>query len=255
MPVHRSANASGSPIQAVVRQVAALGSASQLRAWAHDTLDARASRARIESTAIMRPLRVVEPEHELDRASPAVLEFLRDSPLGDGAGFRAWVATTNPFDDGSPGGVEVLTFHGSKGREWHTVMLAGVEIEPGAPQVGEDRRGPRGGGTVALRRDDAGDRSSRRRPRPTARRLRPDAEPVHRRASRPASPSPLPRRRDTVEPAPIRCSRSSTTGARTGPANSTCSRASCAPTATSRRSPAIVRRRPRNWPTSPRSGR
>ena len=129
IPVRRSESAAGSPMQAVIRQVAALGSASQLRAWAHDTLDAPS----LDELASNRPrsrahLRVVEPEHELDRrVAHAVLEFLRDSPLGDGAGFRAWVATTNPFDDGSAGGVEVLTFHASKGREWHTVILAGVE--------------------------------------------------------------------------------------------------------------------------------
>jgi DNA helicase II / ATP-dependent DNA helicase PcrA len=129
LPVRRSESAAGSPMQAVIRQVAALGSASQLRAWAHDTLDAPS----VEDLAANRPrsrahLRVVEPEHELDRrVAHAVLEFLRDSPLGDGAAFRAWVATTNPFDDGSTGGVEVLTFHASKGREWHTVVVAGVE--------------------------------------------------------------------------------------------------------------------------------
>ncbi len=127
--VRRNESSAGSPMQAVIRQVASLGSASQLRAWAHDTLDAPTA----DEFASNRPrsrahLRVVEPEHELDRrVAHAVLEFLRDSPLGDGAGFRAWVATTNPFDDGSAGGVEVLTFHGSKGREWHTVVLAGVE--------------------------------------------------------------------------------------------------------------------------------
>ena len=127
--VRRSDSAAGSPMQAVIRQVSSLGSASQLRAWAHDTLDAPTA----DDVASNRPrarahLRVVEPEHELDRrVAHAVLEFLRDSPLGDGAGFRSWVATTNPFDDGSAGGVEVLTFHASKGREWHTVVLAGVE--------------------------------------------------------------------------------------------------------------------------------
>jgi DNA helicase-2/ATP-dependent DNA helicase PcrA len=57
----------------------------------------------------------------------AVLEFLRETPLGDGAGFRSWVATTDPFDDASGSGVELLTFHASKGREWHTVIVAGVE--------------------------------------------------------------------------------------------------------------------------------
>ena len=129
IPVRRSESAAGSPMQAVIRQVAALGSASQLRAWAHDTLDAPS----LDELANNRPrsrahLRIVEPEHELDRrVAHAVLQFLRDSPLGDGAGFRAWVATTNPFDDGTTGGVEVLTFHASKGREWHTVVLAGVE--------------------------------------------------------------------------------------------------------------------------------
>ncbi len=106
--VRRSASAAGSPVQAAVRQVAALGSASQLRAWAHDTIDALG--AEVEQ-----------------RVAAAVLDFLRETPLGDGAGFRSWVATTNPFDDGTPGGAEVLTFHGSKGREWHTVILAGVE--------------------------------------------------------------------------------------------------------------------------------
>ena len=118
VPVRRSASASGSPVQAVVRQVAALGSASQLRAWAHDTLDSYpGATASNDDTAR-------DIEH---RVAGAALDYLREAPLGDGAGFRAWFATTNPFDDGSPGGVEVLTFHGSKGREWHTVVLAGVE--------------------------------------------------------------------------------------------------------------------------------
>ena len=118
VPVRRSTSAFGSPIQAVVRQVAALGSASQLRAWAHDTLDAAPSlhSARDDGAADIER-----------RVAGATLDFLREIPLGDGAGFRAWVATTNPFDDGSPGGVEVLTFHASKGREWHTVVVAGVE--------------------------------------------------------------------------------------------------------------------------------
>ncbi len=39
----------------------------------------------------------------------------------------SWIATTNPFDDRSTDGVELLTFHGSKGREWHTVFVTGLE--------------------------------------------------------------------------------------------------------------------------------
>ncbi len=129
VPMRQSDSSSGSPVQATVRQVAALGSASQLRAWAHDTLDAPTA----EEITAGRPrsrshLRIVEPESDVDRrVAHAVLAFLREMSLGDGAGFRAWVATTNPFHDDTAGGVEVLTFHASKGREWHTVVLAGVE--------------------------------------------------------------------------------------------------------------------------------
>ena len=56
-----------------------------------------------------------------------MLEFLREQTLGDGAAFRAWVATTNPFEDASTEGVDLLTFHAAKGREWHTVVVSGVE--------------------------------------------------------------------------------------------------------------------------------
>ncbi|MEP6299466.1 MAG: 3'-5' exonuclease, partial [Ilumatobacter sp.] len=61
------------------------------------------------------------------RVATTLLDFLRDQPRGDGAEFRSWVATTNPFDDRSTDGVELLTFHAAKGREWHTVFVAGVE--------------------------------------------------------------------------------------------------------------------------------
>ena len=58
----------------------------------------------------------------------AVLEFLRDQPFGDGAELRTWVASTNPFaEPDDVVGVEVLTFHAAKGREWHTVVVTGVE--------------------------------------------------------------------------------------------------------------------------------
>ena len=58
----------------------------------------------------------------------AVLEFLRDQPFGDGAELRTWVASTNPFAEADDVvGVEVLTFHAAKGREWHTVVVTGVE--------------------------------------------------------------------------------------------------------------------------------
>ena len=121
--VRRNAAASGTPLQAAVRQAAALGSASRLRGWAHDILDGPPAPQSLRHRTDGRHDED-EPER---RVASSVLEFLREHPLGDGATFRAWVATTNPFDDRSTDGVDLLTFHGAKGREWHTVIAAGVE--------------------------------------------------------------------------------------------------------------------------------
>jgi DNA helicase-2/ATP-dependent DNA helicase PcrA len=56
----------------------------------------------------------------------AANEFLRDNPTGNGADLRAWVFATDPFGV-AEAGVELLTFHAAKGREWHTVHLIGCE--------------------------------------------------------------------------------------------------------------------------------
>ncbi len=151
VPVRRSATASGSPLEAAIRDASSNTSASGLRAWAHDTLDdidaLRSAQSDLDQLAETRAqpgrpssrpsgphasqvreatssLRLIEAER---RVATALLEFLRDQPRGDGAEFRAWIATTNPFDDRSTDGVELLTFHGSKGREWHTVFVTGLE--------------------------------------------------------------------------------------------------------------------------------
>lgn len=132
--VRRSATAAGTPLQAAVRQVSALGSASQLRAWAHDTLDAhdalvaaRAEQAVVTDRPNTRADKAVDDLEAERRVAAALLEYLRDQQLGNGAGFRAWVAMTNPFDEQSAGGVDLVSFHASKGREWHTVFVTGVE--------------------------------------------------------------------------------------------------------------------------------
>jgi DNA helicase-2/ATP-dependent DNA helicase PcrA len=149
LPVRRHATASGSALQTAVRQAAALGSASQLRGWAHDILDAppdsAASSAASSSSRPTPAVRQRRPERHRTadpvssdlantsnvdperRVAAAVLDFLREQTFGDGATFRAWVATTNPFDDASTEGVDLLTFHAAKGREWHTVVVTGVE--------------------------------------------------------------------------------------------------------------------------------
>jgi DNA helicase II / ATP-dependent DNA helicase PcrA len=144
LPVRRHATANGTPLQSAVRQAAALGSASQLRGWAHDILDAppvaqslrhrvaEPERTSLPHRASGSPRGVRDRPDGTDgdperRVAAAVLDFLREQPLGDGATFRAWVATTNPFDDASTDGVDLLTFHAAKGREWHTVIVTGVE--------------------------------------------------------------------------------------------------------------------------------
>lgn len=57
-----------------------------------------------------------------------VRQFLRlDQPGAvDGRAFSAWVSATS-LNDASTHGVEVLTFHSAKGREWRCVVVAGAE--------------------------------------------------------------------------------------------------------------------------------
>jgi DNA helicase-2/ATP-dependent DNA helicase PcrA len=72
-------------------------------------------------------------EESLDDAERTVAglvkQFLADNQPGviDGRAFAAWVtATTNTQT--VTAGVEILTFHGAKGREWDFVVVAGAEI-------------------------------------------------------------------------------------------------------------------------------
>jgi DNA helicase-2/ATP-dependent DNA helicase PcrA len=138
IPVRRSATASGTPLQVAVRQASMLGSASQLRAWAHDMLDAHDALLTVQAEQVIahegvdrrakaQADRAVDELEAERRVATALLDYLRDQQLGDGAGFRSWVAMTNPFDDRSTDGVDLLTFHASKGREWHAVYVTGVE--------------------------------------------------------------------------------------------------------------------------------
>jgi DNA helicase-2/ATP-dependent DNA helicase PcrA len=117
--VHRQAIPPGSPLAASVATATALGSAAKLRAWSHDVLD------------LIPPAEVAAmpaSEQADRRVAAAALDFLREHPYGDGSGLRSWIATTAPFADrGGDVGVELLTFHAAKGREWHTVVVAGVE--------------------------------------------------------------------------------------------------------------------------------
>ena len=111
--VRQSAHGAGSRLQPVLGQVYRLGDGPQLRNWAQDALEVDDDAAEPTDT----------PQREVGRA---VLDFLRANPVGDGSAFRAWVDATDPFGQ-STHGVELLTFHGAKGREWHTAVLVGCE--------------------------------------------------------------------------------------------------------------------------------
>jgi DNA helicase-2/ATP-dependent DNA helicase PcrA len=116
VPVRRRLDGPGSPYRGAVGAAARQGSASRLRGWAHDVLD-----------GLDPDGATIEPSPEQVQVATAVFDFLREQPLGDGAAFRWWVASTDPFDLRDERGVELLTFHSAKGREWHTVFVTGVE--------------------------------------------------------------------------------------------------------------------------------
>lgn len=92
-------------------------STAALRSFAHDLLD--------DADAPEAPTR--DGEVTAASVAAAALEFLREQPDGDGTAFASWVASTDPFDLRSHGGVEVLTFHAAKGREWPWVWVVAVE--------------------------------------------------------------------------------------------------------------------------------
>jgi len=109
VPVRRNVDGAGSPLTPVLAEAARIRDADQMRRWVRDQAelgdDGDAARGEVAAAA---------------------LDFLREQPTGDGPAFRAWVGSSDPFGAHTPG-IDVLTFHAAKGREWHTVHLVGCE--------------------------------------------------------------------------------------------------------------------------------
>jgi DNA helicase-2/ATP-dependent DNA helicase PcrA len=121
--VRERLDGAGSPYRDAIGAAARLGSASRLREWAHDVLDGTATGGPHGRTP-SRGVRDVDAERQV---ADAVLDFLREQPTGDGMAFRNWIVTADPFGLRGVRGVDVLTFHAAKGREWHTTFVVGVE--------------------------------------------------------------------------------------------------------------------------------
>ena len=113
--IRQQVSGPGSVYRSSIDAAQRCSSASALRSWAHELLD----HLDPETTGS-------RPDQAAVEVATVVLDFLREQPFGDGVGLRTWIATTDPFGE-RDGGVELLTFHGSKGREWASVAVTGVE--------------------------------------------------------------------------------------------------------------------------------
>ena len=96
-------------ITAAIELAAQCGSRNALATWAADTMAESLDDAEREVAAM-------------------VFEFLHlDQPgVVDGRAFTAWT-TANHIAKAADSGVDLLTFHGAKGREWNCVVVAGAE--------------------------------------------------------------------------------------------------------------------------------
>ncbi|MBM3730838.1 MAG: ATP-dependent helicase [Actinobacteria bacterium] len=105
-----SASAASAVVAPLLQEVAALTNRYALADW---SLELRIASEKDSA------------EHEL---ALLVNEFLAAHPMGpaNGTMFMSWFSTSAPRPSGDDG-VEVLTFHAAKGREWHTVFIAGAE--------------------------------------------------------------------------------------------------------------------------------
>jgi DNA helicase II / ATP-dependent DNA helicase PcrA len=116
IPVRRTSDGAPAAHRDAVASAGRCSPTARLRAWAHDTL--------ADLGAVTDP--APSQRATIDVAG-AVLDYLREQPTGDGTGFRAWLRTADPFGTRDAGGVELLTFHGAKGREWRRVVIVGAE--------------------------------------------------------------------------------------------------------------------------------
>lgn len=105
------------PADAAVNEAAEQGGLHRLLAWAGDVLDDTDAHDLDERSVARR------------RVAALVDEFMAETQGGDGRSFAGWVRTSGVLADlmNDDDGVEVMTFHAAKGREWPVVAVAGFE--------------------------------------------------------------------------------------------------------------------------------
>lgn len=128
IPVRQSQFARG--LRSAVDEASSLGSRHALTVWATDILDFDDDSP---TDTDDQPSRGDAPRDDsrhddLRHVAERVREYLHVQPHGlvDGRSFTTWFNTIATAREDS--GVEVLTFHAAKGREWPAVFVAGVEV-------------------------------------------------------------------------------------------------------------------------------
>jgi DNA helicase-2/ATP-dependent DNA helicase PcrA len=125
--MRHSPGAVGSPYRTGIEAAARQRTPTELRVWAHDLLEELEHRSNDSDPSTTRHSPAASVTTETIAVAGAVLDYLRDQPQGDGPGFRAWMIALDPLGLRAEDGVELLTFHAAKGREWHSVAVTGVE--------------------------------------------------------------------------------------------------------------------------------
>ncbi len=131
IPIRANVSRSNDPLQRFIREVGDLPSRTRLAAWSRD---AQLTDPFEPEDLLHRDDKPSENSEDtrkthdtLVRVARAVDEFLADGG-SDGRSFLAWVRTQRPFDDVSTFfGVDLMTIHGAKGREWDMVVVVGCE--------------------------------------------------------------------------------------------------------------------------------
>jgi len=105
------------PVEAALNEASEQGGFHRLLAWASDVVDATSGDLTDDAMRSRRQVALL------------VDEFVAETNGGDSRTFVGWVRSTGALADGSrhDDGVDVMTFHAAKGREWPVVAIAGFE--------------------------------------------------------------------------------------------------------------------------------